>query len=147
MLKNQALAPKYNSDKPRVELIPTDPMEKIAEAYSIGIAKYEINSWRKGFPFTDLIGAAKRHLHDLQEGRDLDEDSGCLAAAQVIWNMLSLLQQMLDGRFDLDNRYVQEKDEIRHITSFSDFENQLNYFKERYAHYASLQTQSSTEKE
>ena len=137
---SEDLAPKYNSDKPRVELIPGEPMEKVAETFTIGTAKYATNSWRKGFPTTDLIGAAERHLHDLKDGKDIDEDSGCLAAAQVIWNMIVYLQQMLDHRFDLDNRYIPEKNKSFHIDAPHRLEVQLNYFKERYALYAAKES-------
>lgn len=72
--------------KPRMELLPYDLLERVAEWYALGAEKYKDNNWRKGQPQSAVIGSLMRHLSKYMRGMT-DEDH----LAAIVWNALSLM--------------------------------------------------------
>lgn len=71
-------APKNNKqeNKPQLSLIPLDLLDGLARAYEYGCHKYSRNSWRKGFPQSDMVDAALRHIDKYwNQGKDLDKEA------------------------------------------------------------------------
>lgn len=76
-----------NADgKPRMELLPYDLLERVAEWYTLGAVKYGDNNWRKGQPTSAVIGSMQRHLSKYIKGMT-DEDH----LAAIVWNGLALM--------------------------------------------------------
>ena len=97
---------KDDKGKPRLELI--------APFYELGMArvmakaidsgKYKEEDWRKGRPWKEYIGAAKRHLNAIARGEDIDPDSGEQHAYHLGCCAMILSEYMrlrrIYGRFD-----------------------------------------------
>lgn len=76
-----------NADnKPRMELLPYDLLERVAVWYGLGADKYGDNNWRKGQPASAVIGSLMRHLSKIMKG-DTSEDH----YAALVWNALALM--------------------------------------------------------
>jgi 5'(3')-deoxyribonucleotidase len=85
-------ASRYDSGKTRHELLPPHAINEIAKVYTMGAQKYAPHNWRKGMAWSRVIGSLKRHLNELENCRDYDEESGLLHAAHVAWNAITLLE-------------------------------------------------------
>lgn len=73
-------------DKPRYDLIPVGPLERLAGLYARGAVKYEDWNWSKGIPLSRTYASLERHLKAWRKGQ-VDEDHG----AAVLWNMMTLM--------------------------------------------------------
>lgn len=67
---------KFDSEKPRMELLPPEALEEVAKVLTFGAKKYEDHNWRKGFSWSRLYGAALRHIFSHMSGENLDPESG-----------------------------------------------------------------------
>lgn len=72
--------------KGRYDLIPTEPLRRLAVHYENGAKKYGDRNWEKGQPISRHFDSAQRHLEKAKDGLQ-DEDH--LAAA--IWNMFAII--------------------------------------------------------
>lgn len=72
--------------KGRFDLIPFLPIERLAQHFENGAAKYDDDNWKKGQPLKQYVNSAMRHLYKISEGMT-DEDH----AAAVMWNMAALI--------------------------------------------------------
>ncbi len=100
--KNVAL--KFDTDKPRMELLDSYAMEQIALVMTFGAKKYADHNWRKGFKWSRLIGAALRHITAFARGEDKDPESGLSHLAHAGCCIMFLLwheqaQPALDDRY------------------------------------------------
>ena len=62
--------------KPRLELVPFDVIEEIAEVLTFGAEKYEANNWARGARWGRYFAALLRHLFAWWRGEDLDPETG-----------------------------------------------------------------------
>lgn len=78
--------------KVRMELLPWNELEQIAKVYTAGAEKYGEHTW-ENLPngYERYKGAMLRHLTEVEKGNAIDEDTGCLHAAQVAWNAIAML--------------------------------------------------------
>lgn len=83
---------RYDSGKPRHDLIPGWSMNELAKIYEMGAKKYADNNWRKGMKWSRVIGSLKRHLNAIERGEDFDDESKLYHAAHVAWNAITLLE-------------------------------------------------------
>lgn len=95
---------KFDTGKPRMELLPTQPLLAIARVLSFGAQKYDDHNWRGGFDYSRLIGAAYRHLSAYNDGEDTDPESGLSHLAHLGCCVLFLLEQEAKGTGN-DDRY------------------------------------------
>lgn len=72
--------------KGRFDLIPVDPMFRLAGIYQLGALKYEPNNWKKGVPWSECLDSLERHLQKWKRG-DKDEDH----LAIVAWRAFALM--------------------------------------------------------
>jgi len=70
------VAVKFDSQKPRMSLLPSLAEEAIAWGMTYGAIKYEAFNWMKGFSWTRLYDSCRRHLNAWNRGEDIDEESG-----------------------------------------------------------------------
>ena len=125
MIKDSGSRTKYETGavrdcsvgKGRFDLIPIEPLFRVARHYEDGQVKYpppegEINTgeqnWKKGIPLCSYFNSAIRHIHRAMRN-EVDEDH--LAAA--VWNILCAMETERRIEKDilpqeLDNRDVEQ---------------------------------------
>jgi hypothetical protein len=72
--------------KGRFDLIPTEPLRRLAKLYERGAVKYGERNWEKGQPLMRYIDSAMRHLNCLIAGEPLEDH-----AVAVVWNMFGFM--------------------------------------------------------
>ncbi len=91
--------------KGRFDLIPLEPLRRLAKLYERGAVKYGPNNWTKGQPLmASFYDSALRHLADLRAGEPTEDH-----CAAVLWNIIGFmwtLDEIKAGRLpkDLDDR-------------------------------------------
>ena len=113
-------ARRYNKGKLRLELLPPNAIEMIAEVYTLGAHKYTIyedsegnrhlgkdisleqaagmtiiddgaNNWKRGLNWSGAMASVKRHIHAWEKGEDIDADLGTMHLANAAWGLIALL--------------------------------------------------------
>jgi hypothetical protein len=72
--------------KGRFDLIPTEPLRRLAQLYERGAVKYGERNWEKGQPLMRYVDSAMRHLNCLIAGEPLEDH-----ATAVVWNMFGFI--------------------------------------------------------
>ena len=91
-------------DKPRYDLIPIEPLKRLADLYMRGAIKYTDNNWKKGQPLSRAYASLFRHMIAWRSG-DREEDH----MAAVAWNAFAIMyyeerKPELDDLFGKDSR-------------------------------------------
>lgn len=71
----------------RYDLISSVGLRRLAETYAEGAEKYSDWNWQKGFPWSDTLNHAIRHI-ELWRAGDQTEDH----LAHAAWNLFALMQ-------------------------------------------------------
>lgn len=100
---------KYDTDKPRMELLDSYAMEQLAKVLTFGAKKYAAHNWRKGISKSRLIAAALRHIFAYLGGVDKDEETGLSHIAHAMCCCMFILG--LEHRTDLDDRHNARKED------------------------------------
>lgn len=97
-------ATKFDSEKPRMDLLDADALIGLADVLTFGAKKYSSHNWRKGIENSRLIAALLRHLMSIQKGEHTDPESGLPHIDHVgaCWMFLS---NNMKNRPDLDDTY------------------------------------------
>ena len=83
---------KHDADKPRMDLLPFEALEAVAQVLTFGAAKYSDNGWQKvENRERRYLAAMLRHLVAIQRGEKLDAESGLMHAAHMATNALFIL--------------------------------------------------------
>lgn len=83
---------KYDTDKPRWDLLPLDIIEELVKILTHGSKKYADNNWKFVRPFRNRYFAAMmRHIKAWQKGEVFDKESGLPTMAHVMCNVMFLL--------------------------------------------------------
>jgi len=83
---------KHNSEKPRMDLLPFEALEEVAEVLTYGARKYSDNGWQTvENGERRYLGAMLRHLAACERGEAQDPESGLLHAAHMATNALFIL--------------------------------------------------------
>lgn len=79
-------------DKPMWELLPLQDIEDVVKVYTAGAKKYGPDQWQD-LPdgYKRYKAALFRHLVKYEKGNWLDEETGCIHLAQVVWNAIAML--------------------------------------------------------
>lgn len=96
---------KYDSGKPRMDLLSPEWLLEVARVLTFGADKYGPHNWRGGIAYSRLIGAALRHISAINQGEDHDPESKLLHAAHASCCMMMLTAFQLSGDNSLDDRY------------------------------------------
>ena len=94
---------KYDSGKPRMDLLDTYAIEQLAKVLTFGAEKYAAHNWRQGLPKSRLIAAGLRHIFAYLRGEDTDPESGLSHIAHAMCCCMFLLG--LEHRVELDDRW------------------------------------------
>lgn len=62
--------------KPPITLVPPTLVRGIARVLGKGAVRYARGNWMRGMSFSEVLDAAQRHLLAVQQGEDVDPDSG-----------------------------------------------------------------------
>lgn len=102
-----ARAKRYNSGKPRLDLLPLDLMTGLSRVLEYGESKYGRNNWRRGAPATEQVACLLRHLQPIMEilnsdAKDglCDAESGLPHVDHMLFNIISL-RLSLEAEFNL----------------------------------------------
>ena len=95
---------KYDSEKPRMDLLDSGFLEDVAKVLTFGANKYAAHNWRGGINYSRLIGAAYRHLGAINRGEDIDPESGLPHSAHLGCCVM-FLNWMMANKPNLDDRY------------------------------------------
>lgn len=98
---------KFDSGKPRMDLLDAYAIEQLSLVLAFGAQKYDAHNWRKGISKSRLIAAALRHLFAYLRGEDKDPETGLSHAAHAMCCCMFLLG--LEHRADLDDRWSEPK--------------------------------------
>ena len=95
---------KDNRGKPRIDLLPSQVLLTIAEAFGYGAEKYHPHNWRLGISWSQTYGSLMRHLLAWNDGEEIDEESGLHHLALAGGQLMFLLEYYLtetgqDDRF------------------------------------------------
>lgn len=82
---------KFDGAKLRLDLVPVQSLEALADIYTYGANKYAENNWLKGIKFSRIIGAVLRHIYAWMRGEDLDPESQRPHLAHAAWGLFALL--------------------------------------------------------
>lgn len=94
---------KFDSEKPRYDLIDPHAIDQLARVLTFGAQKYAAHNWRKGIVKSRLLAAAMRHLFAYLRGEDTDPETGLSHAAHAMCCCMFLLG--LEGQPELDDRW------------------------------------------
>jgi hypothetical protein len=83
---------RINENKLRYDLCPAIAQREYAKVWTQGIEKYPERNWEKGFPFSEVIASAMRHLEAMRLGEMIDEESGLLHSAHLMANAAMLTE-------------------------------------------------------
>jgi hypothetical protein len=87
--------------KGRFDLVPLEPIRRLAKLYERGAVKYGPSNWKKGQPLkASYFDSAFRHLADLAAGEPTEDH-----AAAVLWNIVGYmwtLSEIEAGRLPLE---------------------------------------------
>lgn len=83
-------ATKYDTKKPRWELMPSEALEELAKLYTLGAAKYGDNNWLKGMTWGRIFSALMRHAWKWWRGETYDQEDGQHHMIAVAWCALAL---------------------------------------------------------
>lgn len=98
--------------KGRPDLIPIEPLRRLAKHYENGAKKYGNRNWEKGQPLSRYYASAMRHMWDYMEG-DYSEDH-LAAAAWNIFSMIATQERIIAGKLP------KELDDIGAIQAYED---------------------------
>ena len=91
---------KYDSGKPRYDLIPADALEEVAKVYAIGAKKYGDRNWEKGLRYGQLFRALMSHAWGWWKGERDDKENKLHHLSSVVFCALGLLHYELNsGKF------------------------------------------------
>lgn len=88
--------------KPRFDLIPTGPLQRLADLYARGAIKYDDNNWQKGQPFSRAYASLFRHLIAWRNGERTEDH-----LAAVAWNAFAIMWYE-ENKPELDDLFNKE---------------------------------------
>ena len=83
---------RHNENKLRYDLCPAIAQREYAKVWTQGLEKYPAGNWEKGFPFSEVIASAMRHLEAMRLGEMIDNESGLLHSAHLMCNAAMLTE-------------------------------------------------------
>lgn len=83
---------KFDTNKPRMALVPPSLSLEVAEVLTYGAKKYKPNNWRKVRSRERYISALERHLCALKSGEEIDPESGLPHATHIACNAAFLIE-------------------------------------------------------
>jgi len=89
----------------RYDLIPVNPLAKVALHYGVGAAKYEERNWERGYTWSLSYAALQRHANAFWGGESYDSETATHHLAAVVFHALALMEYE-DTNKDKDDRPI-----------------------------------------
>lgn len=102
--KTDSGAARFDTGKPRLDLISSVAINGTATILAFGACKYAANNWRKGMDWSRCIASMLRHTFAFMGGEDLDPESGLPHIDHIACNVM-FLQEYYRTHKHLDDRY------------------------------------------
>jgi len=87
---------------PRFDLIPKEPLERLALRYGLGAIKYGEDNYKKGLPNNNLLNHAIGHLLSWKERMENGSHYSHILFKEACANGSNLMQEIESGRLDDD---------------------------------------------
>lgn len=99
---------KFDTDKPRMDLLDPVALEGLAAVLTFGAKKYAAHNWRGGLSYSRLLAALLRHTFAILRGERIDPESGLPHIDHVgcCWMFAS---NMMKTRPDMDDLWRGEE--------------------------------------
>lgn len=111
---------KYDSEKPRMHLLPPKATIEVAKVLTFGAQKYDEENWRKLDKLQErYTSGALRHIFAHMDGEQLDPESGISHLAHALCCLLFKLEIELEE--DQEKR-LRESDLREHQESYQSIE-------------------------
>lgn len=92
---------KFDSDKPRYDLVPPSAIKAMAEVLTFGARKYKPNNWKQCRDVDRYVAAAMRHFEAYRAGEYFDQDSGLSHLSHAMTNISFLIELTAQTEPDL----------------------------------------------
>lgn len=100
---NEATGGEKGQKLARFDLLPSGPLQQVAEHFGRGAAKYADRNWERGYDWSLSFGALQRHAWAFWGGEDIDAETGSHHMAAVTFHALALLE-FAQTHAELDDR-------------------------------------------
>lgn len=108
---SQTQGKKYDSGKPRMDLLSPIALAYVSQVLTYGAQKYAANNWRSGIAFSRILGACQRHLTAIAAGIDIDPETGLPHAAHLMCEVMFLLE-LRETHPECDDRYKYKSSQV-----------------------------------
>jgi hypothetical protein len=98
-------AMRFDTDKPRMDLVDMEAVEELAKVLTFGAKKYADHNWRLGMNYSRVTASMLRHIAAFQKGEDNDQETGLPHMAHVMCNAMFLIWYQ-KHRAERDDRYA-----------------------------------------
>lgn len=88
---------KFDSAKPRFDLVDPWFSEDTAKVLTMGAMKYAEDNWKLNTDIKRYIGALERHLNEIKKGELFDDESGLQHTAHIACNAMFLHYMIRKG--------------------------------------------------
>ena len=115
---------KYDSKKPKMNLLPPKAIVEISKVLTFGAAKYDAENWRKLDDLQNRYTAgALRHIFAHMDGEELDPETNLSHLAYAMCCLLFKLEIELEERFKEEES--REVDSTEHTARDQSFESDI----------------------
>ena len=116
---------KFDSEKPRMDLLPPKAISEVAKVLGFGAEKYGPENWRLLENLQDRYTAgALRHIFAHMDGEELDPESGMSHLAHALCCLLFKLEIELENA-KIEEEKPREADTTEHTARDQSFESDL----------------------
>jgi len=95
---------KHDDGKLRMDLIPPEAINALAEVLTYGVDQYGERNWERGIQYSRIYAAVQRHLWAWWGGGDIDEESGIHHLHHALCGLAFLITYEGRGMTDFDDR-------------------------------------------
>ena len=115
---------KYDSEKPKMNLLPPKAIVEISKVLTFGASKYDAENWRKLDDLQNRYTAgALRHIFAHMDGEELDPETNLSHLAHAMCCLLFKLEIELEERFKEEES--REVDSTEHTARDQSFESDI----------------------
>ena len=115
---------KYDSEKPRMNLLPPKAIVEISKVLTFGAAKYDAENWRKLDDLQNRYTAgALRHIFAHMDGEELDPETNLSHLAHAMCCLLFKLEIELEERTKEEE--LRKVDSTEHTARDQSFESDI----------------------
>ena len=116
---------KYDSEKPKMNLLPPKAIVEISKVLTFGAAKYDAENWRKLDDLQNRYTAgALRHIFAHMDGEELDPETNLSHLAHAMCCLLFKLEIELENA-KIEEEKPRETDSTEHTARDQSFESDI----------------------